>query len=112
MRPQVAMISTTTNSGETARGMTCAHLSAMRRGVMQLRAGAWVPTETDTPYSRLGGREAVLALAESFYDAMDATEPELARLHELDEQGRVSRRMRDRFGLFLVGWLGGPQEYM
>ncbi len=78
----------------------------------QLRTGDWNPTEADTPYSRLGGREAVLALAEAFYDAMDATEPELARLHELDEAGRVSRRSRDRFGLFLVGWLGGPQEYM
>lgn len=78
----------------------------------QLRTGDWNPTETDTPYSRLGGREAVLALAEAFYDAMDASEPELAKLHELDEAGRVSRRSRDRFGLFLVGWLGGPQEYM
>src|SRR3954463_16630636 len=102
MRPQVAMISTTTNSGDTARGMTCAHLSAMRRGVMQLRSSAWVPTETDTPYARLGGRDGVLALAEAFYDAMDANEPELAKLHQLDEQGRVSRPMRDRFGLFLV----------
>lgn len=76
-----------------------------------LRVGEWTPTETDNPYTRLGGREAVLALAEAFYDAMD-DEPELAKLHELDEQGRVSRRSRDRFGLFLVGWLGGPQEYM
>ena len=76
-----------------------------------LRVGGWAPTETDTVYERLGGREAVLALAEAFYDAMDH-EPELAKLHEVDEQGRVSRKARDRFGLFLVGWLGGPQEYM
>ena len=77
----------------------------------QLRAGEWVPTETDSPYARLGEREGVLALAEAFYDAMD-DEPELAKLHELDENGRVSRKTRDRFGLFLIGWLGGPQEYM
>jgi hemoglobin len=65
-----------------------------------------------TPYDLLGGREATLALSEAFYDAMDAHEPELAKLHELDEHGKVSRGARDRFGLFLVGWLGGPQEYM
>lgn len=60
----------------------------------------------------MGGTANVLALAEAFYDAMDATEPALAALHELDGDGRVSRRSRDRFGLFLVGWLGGPQDYM
>jgi hemoglobin len=68
-------------------------------------------TEADTPYAQLGGSEAVRALAEAFYDAMDAHEPELAKLHELDAQGHVSRAMRDRFGLFLIGWLGGPQDY-
>ena len=50
-------------------------------------------------------------LAESFYDQMDATEPELARLHELDAAGRVSRRTRDNFGLFLIEWLGGPRDF-
>lgn len=65
-----------------------------------------------TLYALLGGREAVLQLAEAFYDAMEALEPELAALHPLDAEGRVSRQSRDRFGLFLVGWLGGPQEYM
>ena len=34
------------------------------------------------------GREATLALSEAFYDAMDAHEPELAKLHELDEHGK------------------------
>lgn len=72
----------------------------------------WVPTMEDMPFHRLGGEEGCKALAEAFYDAMDAHEPALARLHELDEQGRVSRGMRERFGLFLVGWLGGPQHYM
>jgi hemoglobin len=72
----------------------------------------WVPSAEDMPFHRLGGEEGVRALAEAFYDAMDANEPALARLHELDEQGRVSRGMRERFGLFLIGWLGGPQHYM
>ncbi len=64
------------------------------------------------PYDAIGGDAEVLALAEAFYDAMDATEPALAKMHELDGDGRVSRRSRDRFGLFLIGWLGGPQTYM
>lgn len=65
----------------------------------------------NTPFERIGGEAPVLALAERFYDAMDAHEPELARLHPL-EDGKVSRASRDRFALFLIGWLGGPQEYM
>lgn len=63
-------------------------------------------------YELLGGRDAVLALAEAFYDAMERTEPALTSIHQLDEEGRVCRESRDRFGLFLIGWLGGPQEYM
>lgn len=69
-----------------------------------------MPPET-TPFQLLGGETAVRALVERFYDAMDEQEPELARLHPL-ENGKVSRASRDRFALFLVGWLGGPQDYM
>ena len=63
---------------------------------------SWVPTELDSPFKRIGGREATLALAEAFYDAMEANEPALAKLHPLDEQGRITRTARDRFALFLV----------
>jgi len=66
----------------------------------------------ETPFERLGGEAAVRKLCEHFYDAMDRDEPVLAKLHELDEEGRVSRRSRDRFALFLIGWLGGPQDYI
>src|SRR6478752_2551801 len=69
---------------------------------------AYTPTELDSPFARMGGEESVRRLTESFYDQMEATEPELARLHE---QGRVSRRSRDNFGLFLVEWLGGPRNF-
>ena len=72
---------------------------------------AYTPTELDSPFARLGGEEPVRRLAESFYDQMDVTEPELARLHELDAQGRVSRRSRDNFTLFLIEWLGGPRNF-
>jgi hemoglobin len=72
---------------------------------------SYTPTELDSPFARLGGEQPVRRLSECFYDQMDATEPELARLHELDADGRVSRRSRDNFGLFLCEWLGGPRNY-
>jgi len=69
------------------------------------------PGGNQTPFERIGGEANVRALAERFYDAMDEQEPELAALHPL-EDGKVSRAARDKFALFLIGWLGGPQEYM
>jgi hemoglobin len=66
----------------------------------------------DNPYEMLGGREPVLALVEAFYDAMEQREPALTAVHRTDEHGRISHETRDRFGLFLIGWLGGPQDYM
>jgi len=65
-----------------------------------------------TPYDLVGGREAVLALANRFYDAMERDEPELTALHVCKAPGKVSDATRERFGLFLVGWLGGEQEYI
>ncbi len=64
------------------------------------------------PYDKLGGREATIQLTERFYDLMSELEPDLARLHELDDSGLVSRRSRDRFALFFMGWLGGPDDYV
>jgi len=65
-----------------------------------------------TPFEILGGEGAVRRLAEVFYDVMDRDESALARLHPLDEKGKVARESRDRFALFLIGWLGGPQDYI
>jgi len=67
---------------------------------------------SDTPFDLLGGRERVLALTETFYDRMERDEPALAALHHCEAPGRIARVSRDRFGLFLVGWLGGPQDYI
>lgn len=72
----------------------------------------WVPTESDSPFTRLGGRDAVVRLAETFYDVMEEREPALAKLHPLTAEGRIDRGARERFALFLVGWLGGPQDYV
>jgi hemoglobin len=71
----------------------------------------FVPSPSDTPFVRLGGEVAVRALVERFYDAMTELEPALARLHPCGDDGRVSRTSRDRFALFFIGWLGGPQDY-
>src|ERR1700758_3267257 len=60
----------------------------------------------------MGGEKAVRALVERFYDAMTELEPALARLHPCDERGYVVRASRDRFALFFIGWLGGPQDYI
>jgi hemoglobin len=68
--------------------------------------------ELSNPYRELGGRDVVLRLVERFYDIMEQTEPELTALHEVDAAGKISRRNRDRFGLFLLGWLGGPDDYV
>jgi hemoglobin len=65
-----------------------------------------------TPYDLLGGREPALALAHAFYDAMEREEPELTALHRRSDNGAVHPDVRDRFALFLVGWLGGPQDYV
>jgi len=70
-------------------------------------------TEGDSklPFHRLGGEARVRELAARFYDHMDADEPALARLHQVDEHGRVSQGSRERFATFLVEWLGGPVVY-
>ena len=70
------------------------------------------PPAPPTPYEILGGEPGVRALVERFYDVMARQEPELTQLHSCDADGQVNRETRDRFALFLMGWLGGPQEYM
>ena len=65
-----------------------------------------------TPYLLLGGADAVKILVERFYDIMSDTEPALARLHPCTPDGRVAREPRDRFAMFLIGWLGGPEDYI
>ena len=78
---------------------------------LRINAGGWVPTADDGAFHRLGGAAAVKALVEEFYDAMSLHEPALAALHQRDPSGQVTRVMRDRFALFLIGWLGGPDDY-
>ncbi|MFO0662176.1 MAG: hypothetical protein U0165_20430 [Polyangiaceae bacterium] len=72
----------------------------------------YTPTEVDTPFLRLGGEAPVRDIVTRFYDFMDDHEPELAKLHHCDPPGKVSPVARERFALFLIGWLGGPQDYV
>jgi hemoglobin len=82
-----------------------------------LRGGAPPATvravaESETPFALVGGADRVRALVERFYDHMSEHEPALARLHPCTADGKVERGPRDRFALFLIGWLGGPQDYI
>jgi hemoglobin len=65
-----------------------------------------------SPFDLLGGAGRIRALVERFYDVMGEQEPALARLHVCTPDGKVDRGSRDRFALFLIGWLGGPDDYV
>jgi hemoglobin len=64
------------------------------------------------PFDELGGEQRVRAIVERFYDLMSEREPALAQLHVCTPDGKVDRGSRDRFALFLIGWLGGPDDYV
>jgi hemoglobin len=66
---------------------------------------------TLTPYDLLGGAEPIRALIERFYEVMFEDEPVLTKLHRTGPDGRVDLGSRQRFALFVMGWLGGPQDY-
>ncbi len=72
----------------------------------------WKPTPLDSPFAQLGGEAPVRALAGRFYDAMEEHEPALTAVHRQDGPGRIAAEVRERFTLFLIGWLGGPQDYL
>lgn len=102
------------SSGEDGEGSHGGHrgedrpsVGAKSSGLVREQGGIDKP-----PFELLGGETKVLAIVERFYDHMSVHEQELARLHPLDEHGQVARTTRDRFGLFFIGWLGGPQDYV
>ena len=91
-----------------------ARLGSFIDGLAYGRTGLHSPSvaESETPFALLGGADRVRALVEQFYDIMSDREPALARLHQCTPEGRVARYSRDRFALFLIGWLGGPEDYV
>jgi hemoglobin len=68
----------------------------------------------NTPFDVIG-HDAAVALAHRFYDHMDEHEPALVAVHRNEgaNEGKrkVSPEVRERFAMFLVEWLGGPQIY-
>lgn len=64
-----------------------------------------------SPFEQIGS-EGIAQIALRFYAVMASEEPKLAQTHECDEQGRILPEMQEKFALFLVGWLGGPQLYV
>jgi hemoglobin len=70
------------------------------------------PEDLDSPFQQIGGRAVVERLAARFYQVMEREEPALAAVHRQAPGGGIDPGVKERFALFLVGWLGGPQEYM
>lgn len=71
------------------------------------------PTQEDntlalSPYTLLGGASRVRALVDAFYDAME-TLPEAQTIRAMHGQNLNSAR--EKFTLYLTGWLGGPSLY-
>jgi hemoglobin len=65
-----------------------------------------------SPFAAMGGDEALVErLVARFYARMAEAEPELARLHKTAPDGSVERATQQRFGLFLLEWLGGPPRF-
>jgi hemoglobin len=61
-----------------------------------------------TPYDRIGGRAAIEAITERFYDLMEE-EPGYARLRAMHAEDLGP--MRRSLAGFLTGWSGGPRDW-
>lgn len=65
-----------------------------------------------TPFLMMGDSEALVRdLVRHFYAHMAAHEPDLARTHSLASNGTIAPRTQERFGDFLIEWLGGPARF-
>lgn len=62
-----------------------------------------------TSYERIGGDEGLQKLVKLFYDNMDML-PEAKRIRDLHPKDLTSSR--EKFFMFLSGWMGGPDRYI
>jgi hemoglobin len=59
-----------------------------------------------TPYEEIGGADAVRDLAETFYDLIEEESPLLR-----DMLPANTKNTRQKFYMYMSGWLGGPPLY-
>lgn len=59
-----------------------------------------------TPYEEIGGADAVRDLAETFYDVIDEESPLLREMLPSN-----TKNTRQKFFMYISGWLGGPPLY-
>jgi hemoglobin len=62
----------------------------------------------ESPYQRLGGDAGVMRLVTRFYHHMD-TLPEAGPIRAMHADDLTP--MIDKLGVFLIGWMGGPENY-
>ncbi len=67
------------------------------------------PNPERTPYAILGGDVVVRKLVDTFYDQMDEN-PDFFGIRKLHPQSLHGSR--EKFFMFLSGWLGGPSLYV
>ena len=61
------------------------------------------------PYDRIGGDEGLQKLVTLFYDYMESL-PEAKLIRDLHPKDMKS--VREKFYMFLSGWMGGPDRYI
>ena len=61
------------------------------------------------PYDRIGGDEGLQKLVTLFYDYMESL-PEAKLIRDLHPNDM--RSTREKFYMFLSGWMGGPDRYI
>ncbi len=66
-------------------------------------------TNIKKPYDRIGGDEGLQQLVTLFYDNMD-TLPEATLIRNLHPKDL--KHSREKFFMFLSGWMGGPDRYV
>ena len=62
--------------------------------------------DAETPYLELGGEEPTRRLANEFYDVIEEESPVIRGMLP-----RNTAKTREKFFMYLTGWLGGPPLY-
>lgn len=65
--------------------------------------------QPEKPYDRIGGDEGLQQLVKLFYDNMEEL-PEAKLIRDL--HAKDLRSAREKFYMFLSGWMGGPDRYI